>query len=84
MHGKFIAAALLSFVMASSAHATPSNPALQVASAVGHWIAEQGNAALREIREELRRELEQQIQPLLPTPAQPADDGAQQGDPAGS
>lgn len=33
---------------------------------VGRWIAAQGNAALREIAEEARRELDRHLQPMLP------------------
>jgi len=40
----------------------------RAASAVGHYIAAQGNAALVQIREELTRDLARQIRPYLPEP----------------
>ena len=84
MHRQYLAVAVLSFGMTSFAHAATSNPALQIASAVGHWIAEQGNSALREMREELRRDLERQLKPLVPALAPPAERDAQPDEPAGS
>lgn len=38
----------------------------RVASGLGRWIAAQGNAALDELREDLKRDLSQRLQPLLP------------------
>ena len=43
--------------------------ATRTAVAVGHAIAAQGNAALVEIRRELKDVLLEQIKPLLPQPA---------------
>ena len=40
----------------------------RAASAVGHWIAMQGNQALRDIREDLKDRLADSLKPLLPTP----------------
>lgn len=50
--------------------------AARMAAGVGQWIAAQGNAALREIGEDLKQDLADQLEPLLPqSPAQqqPAD-----------
>lgn len=41
---------------------------LRAASGVGAWIAAQGNAALRELGQDLREELRNQMKPLLPQP----------------
>lgn len=38
----------------------------RVASGLGRWIAAQGNAALNELREDLKRDLSERLQPLLP------------------
>jgi hypothetical protein len=38
----------------------------RVANGLGRWIAAQGNAALNELREDLKRDLSQRLQPLLP------------------
>ncbi|MDB5967618.1 MAG: hypothetical protein JWQ90_68 [Hydrocarboniphaga sp.] len=38
----------------------------RVASGLGRWIAAQGNAALSELSEDLKRDLAERLQPLLP------------------
>lgn len=65
-----IAAALLCASFGSQA---ADGVATRAASGIGPWIAAQGNAALRELGDELRRSLRQQMQPLLPQPAKTPD-----------
>lgn len=59
-------------VLAAAGAATPAAAADSVgaraASAVGHWIAMQGNEALREIREEIDERLADSLKPMLPAP----------------
>lgn len=43
---------------------------VRIATGVGYWIAAQGNAALREIRHDLQKDLADRLQPLLPAPAE--------------
>lgn len=63
--------------------AASDSPSERAASAVGHWIAMQGNQALRDIREDLKDRLSDSLKPLLPTAeslkpaATPATDTAQ-------
>lgn len=47
------------------------------ADGVGRWIAAQGNTALRQLGDELERDLHRQLKPLLPeiTPAPLAETG---------
>lgn len=40
----------------------------RIATTVGHWVASQGNAALREIRDDLRKRLPEALKPRLPAP----------------
>lgn len=63
-----LAAALLCASFASQAADSVSTRA---ASGVGAWIAAQGNAALRELGQDLRKELRDSIKPLLPQPTAP-------------
>lgn len=67
----FLAPALavgLSFSATPALANDSSGPALAV-SMVGQFIAQQGNAALLQIRNELRRDLEDALRPLMPAPA---------------
>ncbi|HKY91002.1 MAG TPA: hypothetical protein VJM11_08180 [Nevskiaceae bacterium] len=60
------AAVLLVASLSPAAHAATAQPGMQVVSNVGQWIAEQGNAALRDMREELKRDLKNRLRPLVP------------------
>lgn len=67
---------ILSSLLLASTLAGASNPAAaaeslgdRAAVAVGHWIAAQGNQALRDIREEFRERLLETLKPVLPAPA---------------
>lgn len=63
------AGALLAFSVASPA----SEPAgARMVTGVGEWIAAQGNRALEELREDVRRELQERFAPASPAPEQPA------------
>ncbi|WP_428310333.1 hypothetical protein [Hydrocarboniphaga sp.] len=63
-----VAAALLCASFGSQAADSMSTRA---ASGVGSWIAAQGNAALRELGQDLRKQLRDSIKPLLPQPESP-------------
>jgi hypothetical protein len=65
-----LAAAVL--LCASFGSQAADGAAVRAASGVGQWIAAQGNAALREIGQELRDGLREQLRPLLPQPAETA------------
>jgi len=63
------AAALILASFASTASANDRQELLaSTMHAVGRAIASQGNAALKQIREELRRDLAESLKPLLPAP----------------
>ena len=58
-------------LLGAAGPAAAGEPAVTRASvsvAVGHWIAAQGNAALREIRDDLRKHLVENLKPQLPAP----------------
>jgi hypothetical protein len=64
------AAALLALSFAACAPAqAEESVAARAASAVGTMIAAQGNAALMEIRRDVKDTLGQKLKPLLPQPA---------------
>lgn len=46
-------------------------------SGVGRWIAAQGNAALQQLHQDLRKDLSQRLQPILPDSAVVADAAAE-------
>lgn len=75
------ALALLMALACGPAHADDRSLPSRAASLVGQLIAQQGNAALTQIREELRDDLVRTLRPLLPTPV-PATDGASPKDSA--
>jgi hypothetical protein len=60
------AAILVLASLSPVANAAAPDSGRQVVSSVGHWIAEQGNAALRDMREELKRDLKNRLKPLIP------------------
>ena len=60
------AVVLVLAALSPAAQAATTEPGIQVASSVGHWIAEQGNQALRDMREEFKRDLKQRLRPLIP------------------
>lgn len=63
------AAALILASFAGTASASDRQELLAATMhAVGSAIASQGNAALMQIREELRRDLRESLKPLLPAP----------------
>ena len=68
---RLIKSSLLALTLIATAGpaAASESPGTRAASAVGHWIAMQGNQALREIRQDLRQRLAENLKPLLPTPA---------------
>ena len=53
--------------------ATAGDLGQRVSTGVGQIIAAQGNAALEQIREDLRERIEQTLQPLTPAPRGVAD-----------
>jgi len=64
-----IAAALILASFTGTASATDRQELLaSTMHVVGRAIASQGNAALIQIREELRRDLTESLKPLLPSP----------------
>jgi hypothetical protein len=68
---------VIAVLLAASANAFAGDGAPRSATGVGPWIAAQGNAALRVIADEIRRDLVEHLKELLPdvpapaTPAQP-------------
>ena len=66
------------------AQAADSATSSRVLHSLGQAIAAQGNIALREVRQELTRNLSESLKPLLPEPARgesgkaPANDGQTQ------
>jgi len=42
---------------------------VRAVSVLGHLIAQQGNQALRDIRDQMRERLQQDLKPVLPRPA---------------
>lgn len=66
----------LSFSAFAGTAAADEGIATRTAVAVGHIIAAQGNAALVEIRRELKDALLEQVKPLLPKPAPEAQPAA--------
>lgn len=62
-----LSAALLCCSLGVHAESLP----VRAATGVGAWIAAQGNAALDQIADDLRREIDRQIKPLLPQPVRP-------------
>lgn len=75
------AAVLLAGASLASQAAEPVGA--RIATGVGLWIAAQGNEALREIREELRENLQNTLGPLLPAAPQQTVAGTVSGDDAG-
>lgn len=65
-----LALALLAAGPAAAEESYGARVAAAAANSVGHWIANQGNQALRDIREDLRDNLAQTLKPLLPAPAE--------------
>lgn len=66
-----IAAALVALSLGTATTAVNADEgfALRAAATVGSVIAAQGNAALAEIRREVKESLVQQLKPFLPQPA---------------
>ncbi len=65
-----IAARLLALALLATSlpsHAVDAS-AVRAANNVGSWIATQGNAALHQINDDLRRTLLEQLRPMLPEP----------------
>lgn len=58
-----VAAALLVSSFASQAAPSMGD---RVVTGVGQWIAAQGNQALREIHDDLRQQIGDSLQPMLP------------------
>lgn len=67
-----LAAALVAFTSMVPASAATETLPERAANALGAVIASQGNAALLEIRRELKETLLQQFKPLLPKPSETA------------
>jgi hypothetical protein len=65
-----LALALIAAGPAAAEESYGARVAAAAASSVGTWIANQGNQALREIREDLRDNLADKIKPFLPAPAE--------------
>lgn len=76
MKTKSITTSLIALVLLTGsvgAQAAETSISSRVASGIGHVIAEQGNKAFREMREEARKQLVEAIKPLLPKPAAAAE-----------
>lgn len=67
---KTVAALALSLAALTGPAAAQDSLPARAATAVGHAIASQGNAALVQIREELKDTLLEQLRPYLPSPAE--------------
>lgn len=65
----WIAAPLLLMSSLGHAQSREASPSVNRDTGIGKVIAEQGNAALKEIREDLIRALPDFLQPDLPTPS---------------
>jgi hypothetical protein len=75
-----LAAALLAATTlgaSSVAQAQDQNVSSRVVVGLGAWIAAQGNAALAEVREDLKQDLRDAMKPLLPE-SEPAPEAPQQ------
>ena len=59
----------LALMGAAAPAAANQAPGARLATGVGQWIAAQGNAALREIREDFRKRMNETFKPVLPAPA---------------
>lgn len=68
---KTLPALLMTAILSASATpaAASDGAGTRAATAVGHWIAMQGNEALRDIREQFRERLLESLKPLVPAPA---------------
>lgn len=73
MNRKTLAAAVILFATLPAQAASGASTGLNLASALGQWVAEQGNEALREMRDEFAQDLEQRLKPMLPQPSEPAE-----------
>lgn len=71
MKNLILASALTLAALSPAANAGKVTPTVSIMLPMGQWIAEQGNAALREIREDFKRDLKNRIRPLLPEPSGP-------------
>lgn len=69
MNKPLAAALVLSFAAFAGPAAAEESLSSRAASAVGAVIASQGNAALVQIRQELKETLLEQLRPWLPQPA---------------
>ena len=58
----------LALLGATGPAAAAESAGTRAATAVGHWVAAQGNAALRDIRDDLRKRLADALKPQLPAP----------------
>lgn len=58
----------LALLGATGPAAAAESTGTRAVAAVGHWIAAQGNAALRDIREDMRKRLSETLKPQLPAP----------------
>lgn len=70
------ASSLLALVTTTQAYArsTPVSSVEYVVVSLGQFIAAQGNEALREMRDELKKDISKTLKPVLPMPAaQPAE-----------
>ncbi len=63
---QILSVAFMGLAFAATAANAADDVGGRVASGIGHWIAEQGNAALEELRDDLKRNLDQTLKPLLP------------------
>ncbi|HVT34810.1 MAG TPA: hypothetical protein VHE37_04480 [Nevskiaceae bacterium] len=71
------AAVMLASALAAPAQAADRDFSERVFAVMADTIAEQGNHALRDIRNEVRRNLVNTLKPLLPEPSNDADAGAE-------
>jgi hypothetical protein len=69
-HSNLLTSSLLALALLGAAAPAAANEyaGARAASAVGHWVAAQGNAAVREIRDDLRQRLSDSLKPRLPAP----------------
>jgi len=69
INSSLLALALLASGPAAAEESPGARAAVAAVNTVGHWIADQGNQTLREIRKDLRKSLVATLKPLLPAPA---------------
>lgn len=72
-HRKLVVKVLSAAALLAASHGAlaADDLATRMSASVGQWIASQGNQALRDLREETRRELTERLRPMLAPEAAP-------------